>query len=534
VVRKALPGDAVLVEIARFGVLDFQAKDRLKAWQPPHYAAWVIPAAGRGEVQVIDLDEAKPIEDAVAAARKALQPELDLLRSRGEPDAEQQLRKPLQELARLVLQPLLPHIGQTKRWLISPDAALWLVPWAALPLPAGRYAIEAHPIHYLVTGRDLVNKTAVKATGPPTAMADPDYDLDPETARTASRRVPRQAEGEPSRELLALRGSSRSLTRAVFPRLPGGLPENPLLRCGLVLAGANQRQRASGPEDEDGILTGMEIVGTDLRGTELVVLSACETGLGDVRNGEGVAGLRQAFQLAGAQSVLATLWQVPDRDSARLMITFFDNLAAGQSRPAALRNAQLALIKSRRERNGAAHPFFWAAFTFTGDPGESWWSESDESAPPSQLASLSLSPGSGFTDSGQRTRGMDLSGGGEQARSADESAVQQSKETPPVSPAANQTSPVLIGILASLAALLIAACWWWAFRRRASTEPENPSIAVKNAVPEKAEEVKEKAESMIRLKCDSCGARLTASSSRANHRLKCPRCGNVVAMARPQ
>ncbi|HEX6987228.1 MAG TPA: CHAT domain-containing protein, partial [Planctomycetaceae bacterium] len=150
-------------------------------------------------------------------------------------------------------------------------------------------------------------------------------------------------------------------------RYAGPAIENPLLRCGVALAGANTRIEEGGPA-EDGILTGLEVAGLDLRGTELVVLSACQTGLGDVRTGEGVADLRHAFRLAGARAVVASLWEVPDAETADLMARFWEELAAGEEPAAALRAAQLGLLEDLREQ-GDARPALWAAFSVTGRAG---------------------------------------------------------------------------------------------------------------------------------------------------------------------
>jgi len=110
-------------------------------------------------------------------------------------------------------------------------------------------------------------------------------------------------------------------------------------------------------------LTALEAAGLDLLGTQLVVLSACETGVGAVKNGEGVFGLRRAFWLAGAKSMVMSLWKINDDATRDLMIEFYRNLTLGMAQTDALRATQLKMLQSKKGR----HPFYWASFIQIGE-----------------------------------------------------------------------------------------------------------------------------------------------------------------------
>jgi CHAT domain-containing protein len=142
--------------------------------------------------------------------------------------------------------------------------------------------------------------------------------------------------------------------------------ENPLLHSGLLLAGANLRgEGADSAGIEDGILTAYEVSAMNLQGIEMVVLSACETGLGEVRQGEGVYGLRRAFQIAGVRTIVSALWPISDKDTAPLisgLYTFEDDIL-----PNRLRRTQLERIDYLRSMELADHPYSWGAFIALGD-----------------------------------------------------------------------------------------------------------------------------------------------------------------------
>ena len=174
---------------------------------------------------------------------------------------------------------------------------------------------------------------------------------------------------------------------------------NPLLLSGIVLAGANLPQKNDAAvfrRDDDGILTAEQIVSADLRNVELVVLSACSSGVGRMADEEGIMGLTRAFHLAGAKSVVASLWQVDDRATRALMVEFYKNLWEKKlSKLEALRQAQLTMLRQYDPKEGKLRgagvlkpvdpaklarafeagakareplaPFYWAAFVLSGD-----------------------------------------------------------------------------------------------------------------------------------------------------------------------
>ena len=152
--------------------------------------------------------------------------------------------------------------------------------------------------------------------------------------------------------------------------------DNPLFRSGLTFAGSNYTwKNGYNPyEEEDGILTAYEISNLDLSHTDLVVLSACETGLGDIKGSEGVYGLQRAFKMAGVENLIMSLWKVPDKQTMELMELFYSNWMKGYDIRSAFDLAQSTMSEKYP-------PYFWAAFVLVGDVVETkipdnkipWW-----------------------------------------------------------------------------------------------------------------------------------------------------------------
>jgi CHAT domain-containing protein len=392
-VQAAIPDDAVLLEFAVFRPFDPKAERNADAYAPAHYAAYVIRK--RAAPIGVDLGPVATLDRLIDRLRAGL---------RDPHDVEVTARA--RAVDERVMRPLRASLGGATRLLISPDGELNLVPFEALVDEGGCYLIERFATTYLTSGRDLLRMQVPSATPTsPVIVADPLFGEPPTPGATrpaaplAHRRVataadwsnvyfaPIAATGIEARAIKSLfpdatlltgsRATKAALQTVHAPRIlhiashgfcfydparsgataSGG--EDPLLRSGLALAGANLTRDGQW----DGILTALEASGLDLWGTKLVTLSACDSGVGEVRNGEGVYGLRRAFVLAGAETLVMSLWPVSDYVARDAIVGYYTGLGSGLGRGDALRQAKLGLLRRPNRR----HPFYWAGFIQSGE-----------------------------------------------------------------------------------------------------------------------------------------------------------------------
>jgi CHAT domain-containing protein len=362
---------------------------------PPRYAAYVLTADGH--LDHVDLGPASAIDELIEAWRAAL-----VARHRGADELAVRLH-------RHVFQPVVGMLGEARDLHVVADAELNLIPFEALRAEAARPLLYQWRFTMLTSARDLATLDARPSAGGGVIVyaepdfGEPDFDEDdpppgllgqtvftplPGTGAeavgvldafpAATLRTGRKASGASLRALarprvlhiashgffLGAGASRRDLAARGLARVaadgPSLLPPvdpsvSALVRSGLAFAGANRGDLGS-------VVAGLELAGLDLRGTRLVTLSACESGVGEPAVGDGVHGIRRALYLAGSETQVLSLWNVDDGATAVLMRRFYANLAAGLARGEALRAAKVELAASPRY----AHPYYWAAFVLGG------------------------------------------------------------------------------------------------------------------------------------------------------------------------
>jgi CHAT domain-containing protein/tetratricopeptide (TPR) repeat protein len=415
-IARNLPSHSALVDFIQYHRYEFAAKTN--QWKEQRYAVYLTFPLAKGSTNVfverVDLGEATPINESISLVCK---------RMLAGQFAAKDLSAALQQLSGLVYAPLAGYLTNASHLIICPDGQLSRVPFEMLPV-GNKFLVEEKTISYVTSGREIIRLAKPKANASSSksvVMGNPDFDFDLANAHPLNSSL--QLAGNPS----VLPSSSRNYDGLKFQPLPGAEAEarsvtkllgngavlylganareaelkavqsprvlhlathgfyfpdqefdqtrllsyakgsinweNPMVRCGIALAGANHAKQITNALAEDGLLTGLEASLLNLQGTELVILSACDSGNGEVKIGEGLISLRRAFLIAGAQTVLASHWNISDKATDQLMTEFIRRWQSGESRMTAWREAQLSLINSKDFSNS----YFWAAFTLTGE-----------------------------------------------------------------------------------------------------------------------------------------------------------------------
>jgi CHAT domain-containing protein/Tfp pilus assembly protein PilF len=411
-VQKLIPQNTALIEFMLYKPYDAKT-DKLGN---PRYVAYLLNASGN--IQWVDLGEAEPINQTIGEFRQALQsqsPNIQKIARSLDEKLMQPIRGRLGNTRTVLISPdsqlnLIPFaalVDENNRYLVENYSITYLGSGRDLLRLQNRLNSRSNPV--LVANPDysnpgnpsvqIANKNRGINTRRSSDLAQIKFGSLPGTLKEAEAIAPllsgvEQLTGSQATENALKQVKSPSIlhiaTHGFFLEdvelvaLPTGLStgdgrslwvepdfsvkprprltenqENPLLRSGLAMAGFNIRQSG----DEDGVLTAMEAAALNLSGTKLVVLSACETGVGYVANGEGVFGLRRAFAIAGAESQVLSLWKVDDEGTKDLMVNYYRRLLNNEERFEALRQIQLEMLRSQKYQ----HPYYWAAFIPSGD-----------------------------------------------------------------------------------------------------------------------------------------------------------------------
>ena len=393
-VQAALPADAALAEFVRYD--RFDPRPAQQPWQDARYVAYLLTR--QGPPRWVALGEAAPIDAAVDGVLAAMDSRIPVAAARAA----------LQQLDALVFAPVRAQLSGVSHLIVAPDGKLNLVPFDALVDGEGHYAVERYLVSYVSSGRDLLRlatpqqpRSAAVIIGapdygpPPSSPAKSSWLLRPVAGAAAEAQdlrgyfpaAPVTGANATKAALAALTGPAMlhivthgfysgpaglaAAARSAGPAVSrgpapgsaatGSLPPPPrdpadgMDQSGLAMAGANR-----GP---DGIVTARELAGFDWWGTQLVVLSASQSGVGAVAPGEGVYGLRRALVLAGTASQVVSLWSISDAVTGALMRDYYAELQQGTGRAEALRRAELRML----QQPGTAHPAYWAAFILAGD-----------------------------------------------------------------------------------------------------------------------------------------------------------------------
>jgi CHAT domain-containing protein len=420
-VREAIPDDAALIEFASYRSYNPRTANDDEAYGPPNYVAYVLRR--QGKIQWKELGDAKAIDVSVARLRVALRDprrrDIKHLARVVDRKVFQPLIPLLGDQTRLLISPegmlnLVPFAA-----LVDGGGRYRVERYSISYLSSGRDLLRLQVARksqngpLVIADPDFGKRREAQAARKLKQTNGPKKQSEKESPASAFSHfyftaLPHTAEeGEalrsmlPGATLLTKRSASKSaLLRSRSPELlhiathgffledlklnstgnPGARKsalkynrrlkqvrpvlknesqiDNPLLRAGLALAGANERK-----EGDNGILTALELTGLNLWGTKLVALSACDTGVGEVRSGDGVHGLRRALTLAGAETHVMSLWPVSDRWTRELMVAYYQRLMRGEGRGEALRQAQLEMLKNVKRRS----PYYWAGFILSGE-----------------------------------------------------------------------------------------------------------------------------------------------------------------------